>query len=229
MKLMTLTALTLATLTYGSLTLARSAPSLNGTPQTDTAHERLMEVGVGGEIAIVDEEASVESLRQAEDDAARLQEQITDMEVQTKTLAKSAERAKQEADIAVKRTQLREKQKVEMQKRIALAELQNKKAEMSRKQARESLQRAELRLKSLSEQNRKLQEGNLQLAKEEISLQREIRKSEARLDGQKRNMEKLKQRRMQLAQSSQRMKKQWGQLQRRDPQNPDAIPGTRLN
>lgn len=176
------------------------------TSAMETMHEEKADLSVNGEVAALDKDEYEETERQAITEYKKLDQEIHDLDHQVARLNKGAEDSRTKALIASKKLQLRQQQRADIAKKLALAERSKKVADSQNTGASQRLQAMEQRVEQLRQKNKEAHDGIMNAEKQNRDLKLRLDKAKRALAVEQKRRDTLKAKHTRVSQDGRRLK-----------------------
>lgn len=180
-----------------------------------TMNEKKAHLNLESEVVSLDNEEYQAAEKQTVNEINKLGSEIKDLERQQRSLTKEADRARLNAELATKRLQLKQTQKLDAQNRLAQANNAKKKAEHSHSQVKAKVELTEQQLSQTKQKTADTINGLREIEKDNAKLKTRIEQVKRQIALEKKKKDGLRSKRTRLSQEGQRLRTQLAKLERR--------------
>lgn len=208
------TALVLVSLNAWS---TESDPALSAelTNTMSTMNQKKATLNLESEVVALDNEEYQAAEKQTVNEINKLNSEIKDLERQQRSLTKEADRARLNAELATKRLQLKQTQKLEAQNRLTQANNAKKRAEHNHSQVKAKVEMTEQQLALAKQKTSETMNGLREIEKDNAKLKNRIEQVKKSIALEKRKKDGLRSKRTRLSQEGQRLRTQLTKLEKR--------------
>jgi len=189
------------------------AAELNTT--MNTMNQQKATLNLESEVVALDNEEYQAAEKQTVFEINKLNSDIKDLERQQRGLSRDADRARLNAELAAKRLQLKQAQKVEAQNRLAQANNEKKKADHRNSQVKAKVELTEQQLTQTKQKTRETMNSIREIEKDNAKLKTRIDQVKKMIAQEQKRKDSLRVKRTRVSQDGQRLRTQLAKLERR--------------
>lgn len=180
-----------------------------------TMNEKKAHLNLETEVVALDNEEYQAAEKQTVNEINKLSSEIKDLEREQRSLNKAADRARLNAELAAKRLQLKQTQKMDAQNRLAQANNAKKKAEHNHSQVKAKVEMTEQQLSQTKQKTSDTLNGLREIEKDNAKLKNRIEQVKKQIALEKKKKDGLRSKRTRLSQEGQRLRTQLAKLEKR--------------
>ncbi|MGZ3745205.1 MAG: hypothetical protein ACXWRE_12805 [Pseudobdellovibrionaceae bacterium] len=186
--------------------------ALNNT--MNTMNQQKATLAVETEVTNLDNEEYQAAEKQTVSEINKLNGEIKDLERQQRSLDQEADRAKNKAELASKRLQLKKAQQTEAQNRVKQATTQKRRADHQLSQVKATLDLTEQQLAQAKQRTHEIQESLRAIDKDNKKLKSKVDQMKKMIAQEKKRKDGLRSKRVRLTEEGQRLRTQIHNLEK---------------
>lgn len=180
----------------------------------NTMNQQKASLALETEVVSLDNDEYQAAEKQTIFEISKINSEIKDLERQQRALSRGADRARLNAELATKRLQLKQTQKLEAQNRLNKINNEKKKADHQHSQVKAKVDMTEQQLAQAKNQTRETMTSLRQIEKDNAKLKNRINQMKKMIAQEKKKKDGLRSKRLRLSEEGQRLRTQLHKLEK---------------